>query len=350
MRDGSIVIVRGQEVLSLLEGREGEVLSAVESAYMAHAAGSSSLPHSNFLRFPDDDANRIIALPAYLGNEFGVAGIKWIASFPANQARGKDRASAVVVLNSTTTGQPEAFIEGSIISAKRTAASAALAGRVLQGERRATRLGLVGCGLINFEVARFLRHTCPEVESYVLFDKDPARAEQFKLKCLDAGANVDISLARDAEEVLAACSLVSLATTAIRPHLSDLSACPQGSTILHVSLRDFTAEAVLAADNVVDDIDHVSRAQTSIHLAEQQVGNRDFVRATLAEVIGGSAPAKRDSNVPTIFSPFGLGVLDMAVSKLVLDAARSEGRGTFVEDFLPEPWAAPAAAVGTASA
>jgi ornithine cyclodeaminase len=349
MRDGSIVIVRGQEVLSLLDGREAEILGAVESAYLAHAAGSSSLPHSNFLRFPDDDANRIIALPAYLGNEFGVAGIKWIASFPANQARGKDRASAVVVLNSTTTGEPEAFIEGSIISAKRTAASAALAGRALQGERRAQRLGLIGCGLINFEVARFLRHTCPEVESYLLFDKDPARAEQFRLKCLADGARVDIALAADAEEVLAACPLVSLATTAIRPYLSDLSACPPGGTILHVSLRDFTAEAVLAADNVVDDIDHVSRAQTSIHLAEQLVGDRNFVRATLAEVISGAAPAKRDANVPTIFSPFGLGVLDMAVSKLVLEAARREGCGTFVENFLPEPWGAPTSA-GAASA
>jgi N-[(2S)-2-amino-2-carboxyethyl]-L-glutamate dehydrogenase len=348
MRNGSIVILRGQEVLSLLKGREAEVLGAVESAYLAHAAGSSSLPHSNFLRFPGDDTNRIIALPAYLGDDFRVAGIKWIASFPANQALGKDRASAVVVLNSTTTGVPEAFIEGSIISAKRTAASAALAGRVLQGERRAERLGLIGCGLINFETARFLRHTCPEVTSYLLFDKDPARAELFRVKCLEAGANVDITFAHDAEDVLAACPLVSLATTAVRPHLSDISACPPGSTILHVSLRDFTAEAVLASDNIVDDVDHVSRAQTSIHLAEQQVGNRDFVRATLADVISGTAPARRDANTPTIFSPFGLGVLDMALSKLVLDAARREKRGTFVEDFLPEPWAANASA-GAAS-
>jgi 2,3-diaminopropionate biosynthesis protein SbnB len=335
VRGDDILILGADEVGALLAGREREVMDTVGRAYRAHGSGQSSLPHSTFLRFPDDDANRIIALPAFLGDGFQVAGMKWIASFPGNLERGMARASAVMVLNSCATGRPEAILEGSLISAQRTAASAALAAQVFLGGRPPEAAGFIGTGVINREIARFLEASLPGIGRLVVFDLDPERAARFAdgLRRSSPGAEIEIAGSLDA--VLRSCPLVSFATTAIRPHVTDLSSCPPGAAILHVSLRDLSPQVILGCDNVVDDVDHVSRAQTSIHLAEQLTGSRDFIRCTLAEILDGTAPPRRDETAVTVFSPFGLGVLDIALGQQVLSLARAAGRGTAISSFLP---------------
>jgi len=338
MHNSDILILKAQEVASLLAGREGELIEITRRVYEAHAAGDSSLPQSTFLRFPDQPRQRIIALPAYLGNDFEVAGIKWISSFPSNLSKGIDRASAIIMLNSAQTGRPQAVIEGSIINSKRTAASAALAARSLQQNRHASRVGVIGCGPINFEVVRFLLASSPEINELLLFDPDKARADHFKEACRELSADISVSIVKEATAALKNATLISLATTALQPHINDLSACAPNSALLHISLRDLAPEAILSSDNVVDDIDHVCRAQTSVHLAEQLSGNRDFIRCTLADITSGRAAPRRDNNSIVVFSPFGLGVLDIAVGQLVYKLAREQQRGIPIQSFLPEPW------------
>lgn len=338
MSDNDLLIIKAAEIASLLSGRELEVIQFVRLAYEAHRKGDSALPHSTFLRFPDNERNRIIALPAYLGGDFAVAGVKWVSSFPDNLASGLDRASAVVVLNSVSNGRPETILEGSIISAKRTAASAALAAQVLSQNEKVSELGLIGCGLINFEIARFTLAALPAITRFTVFDLDPARANQFAEKCRSEFREVQVTTAPDIETVLRNLPLISLATTAVKPHIADVSACRPGATLLHVSLRDLSPEAILRCDNIADDIDHVCRAQTSIHLAEQLVGDRDFVRCNLADILVGDAASRRDAESVAVFSPFGLGILDLAISTLVCRLARQRGLGTAIASFLPDSW------------
>jgi 2,3-diaminopropionate biosynthesis protein SbnB len=339
MDEGSIAILRGSEVRAVLAGRELELIQVVRMAYQTHGDGDSSLPHSTFLRFPGQPRDRIIALPAYLGGGCRIAGIKWVSSFPENLHLGVDRASAVLILNSPQTGRPEAVLEGSVISAKRTAASAALAAHSLLSGNKVGRVGMIGCGLINFEIARFLLAVFPEVETFVLFDKDEARAKQFENKFQRTFDQVEVEIATHVKAVLRNSPLISIATTALSPYLSELTECPPGSAILHISLRDLTPDVILSCDNVVDDIDHVCRAQTSVHLAEQRVGHRDFIRCTLADILRGRAPAKNRSETVSVFSPFGLGVLDLAVGALVRDLALQQGLEKVIGSFLPGPWA-----------
>ncbi len=334
---GELLVVAGDEVLELLAGREEEILAAVRAAYELHAEERTVLPHSSFLRFPGRERERIISLPAYLGGERETAGIKWIASFPENVHRGLDRASATMILNDMETGRPTAVLEGSVISAKRTAASAALAARHLHAGPPPREMGLIGCGLINFEVARFCAAVHPELESFVVYDLDAERARRFGERLGELRPGARVRVAAGSGEALSA-PLSSLATTAVKPHLDDLSMAPAGSTVLHVSLRDFTPGVVLACDNVVDDVDHVARAQTSVHLAAEQTGGTGFIRGTLGDVLLGRIPPRSGEHPVSLFSPFGLGILDLAVARLVTELAPERGTGTRIPSFAPRAW------------
>ena len=334
MPGSDVLIIGAPEVEAALKGCEESVLDAVRKAYESHSRGASSLPHSSFLRFPDSDKDRIICLPAYLGGEFELAGVKWIASMPDNVGRGMERASAVMILNDRLTGRPKAVVEGSIISKQRTAASAALASKVLaKGEPDV--IGFVGCGPINASVAQFLAAVWPNVSRFITFDLDPARAEAFGEGLMALRPGAEFKVATSLQELLSDCPMVAFGTTAITPYVDDLNACPADATILHISLRDLQAGVILANHNIVDDLDHVNRAATSIHLASQQEGHTDFVHSSLGDILLGKASVPERDGRKFIFTPFGLGILDLAVADLVMKTLAEDGGGTLVKSFLP---------------
>jgi 2,3-diaminopropionate biosynthesis protein SbnB len=334
MSINGLTVIGAADVESVLKDRETLVLEAVQKAYETHARGASSLPHSSFLRFPDSDKDRIICLPAYLGGDYQLAGVKWIASMPDNVARGMERASAVVILNDRLTGQPTAVMEGSIISKQRTAASAALASKVL-APGVPDAIGFVGCGPINVAVAQFLAKVWPQVTRFIAFDLDPARAETFGATILAQRPETEFSVAANLDELLGQCPMVAFGTTTIAPYLDNLDVCRPGATLLNISLRDLSAEAILSNHNIVDDLDHVNRAATSIHLASQQVGHTDFVHSSLGDILLGKASVPERDDRKVIFSPFGLGVLDLAVADIVQKKVAEDGAGTLVKSFLP---------------
>ena len=340
----SFAVISGAQVQEALQGREKQIVELVEATYRLHGEGASVNPPSSFLRFPDRPAARIIALPASIGGQVRVHGLKWISSFPENVAAGIPRASAVLILNDHDTGYPFACLESSIISATRTAASAALAADWLsRGRRRPTRVGFLGVGLIARYIHTFLAGTGWSFDEIGLYDLSADSTAGFRAYLTDylkegqleqSDAASRITVHDSAEQLIRSSDLVVFATVAAAPHVSDLSWFQHNPLVLHVSLRDLAPEIVLASTNIVDDIEHCLKANTSPHLAEQLTGNREFLHGTLDDVMAGRVTVPADR--PVVFSPFGLGVLDLAVGKYVYDEVERCGELHVIDDFFHE--------------
>jgi ornithine cyclodeaminase len=328
-------IIKGQIVSDIVRAHREECVEIVRGAYLAHADGRSVNPDSYFLRFSDKPDCRIIALPAYLGDGFDVAGLKWIASFPGNVQRGFPRASAVLVLNRYDTGYPFAVLESSILSAARTAASAILAAYWLNGRsRRAHSLGIVGTGFIARYVYEFLIDTGWTIEEVRLYDRLPRESEKFANTTCRHERHRAVTIVPDVAQLIRACDLIVFTTLASTPHITDVALFEHNPVVLHISLRDLAPEILLRSQNVVDDVEHVMKANTSPHLAEQQTGNRSFVTGTLADIMLERRTVDRSR--PIIFSPFGMGILDLAVGKWVYDQAVAAGQDLRLSDFFYE--------------
>src|SRR6266480_763352 len=328
-------IINGKSVFDIVRADRSECMRIVREAYLAHADGQSVNPDSYFLQFPDKPDCRIIALPAYLGDGFHVAGLKWIASYPGNIQRGFPRASAVLVINNYENGYPFAILESSIISAARTAASAALAAYWLTGQsRRAHSLGIVGTGFIARYAYDFLVHTGWEIEEVRLYDKSPLESEKFRNTACRLERHRTMTIVPDVAQLVRACDLIVFTTVASTPYVTDVTLFEHNPLVLHISLRDLAPEILLRSQNVVDDVEHVMKANTSPHLAEQQTGDRSFVTGTLADIM--LERRSVDRSRPIIFSPFGMGILDLAVGKWVYDQAVAAGQDLRLSDFFYE--------------
>ncbi len=332
MSEPQFAVISGAQVQQALQGREDQVMKVVEDTYRLHGAGDSINPPSYFLRFPDRPSSRIIALPASIGGEVNVDGLKWISSFPDNVAVGIPRASAVLILNDHDTGYPFACLESSIISAVRTAASAALAADWLSRDRgRPTRVGFIGVGLIARYIHTFLAGTGWGFDETGVHDLSADSTDGFRGYLNKSGATTRITVHESAETLIRSSDLVVFATVAGEPHIQDVSWFAHNPLVLHVSLRDLAPEILLASTNIVDDVEHCLKANTSPHLVEQLTGNRDFLDGTLDDVMAGRVRIPTDR--PVVFSPFGLGVLDLAVGSFVYNQVVSAGELNVVDDF-----------------
>ncbi len=71
-----------------------------------------------------------------------------------------------------------------------------------------------------------------------------------------------------------------------------------------------------------------------MHLAAQTMGHQRCITGTLGAVLAGACQVANAA--PLVFSPFGLGILDLAVGKYIYEQARAQGTHRPIPDFFYE--------------
>ncbi|WHI45913.1 2,3-diaminopropionate biosynthesis protein SbnB [Microbulbifer sp. JMSA004] len=335
MMTRSFKILGADTIQKWLGTHNQEIIETVKRTYKSFKNGNTICPDSYFLKFPSSPENRIIALPASIQDEDKVSGIKWIASYPENVNNELDRASATITLNCGNTGYPIACLEGSLISASRTAASAILGATYLHPTKgHIKNLSIVGAGLIAKTIVSLFHSLDWKIEKLNIVDLSKGRAKHFEKKFSNHKTTVSTDISTIVES-----DMIVFTTSAINPYVDDMELFSMNPTILHMSLRDISPSIICKSQNFTDNTDHAVKANTSLHLAEQLIGNRLFISGDIVDLIDHSVEI--DYRKPRIYSPFGMGILDIAVGYEIYKSA-SKADMISCDNFFPQPYTTPA--------
>jgi N-[(2S)-2-amino-2-carboxyethyl]-L-glutamate dehydrogenase len=292
--------------------------------------GDYTQPLKPYLRFKNQ-RNRIIAMPAYVGAPFGIAGIKWIASFPGNILRHIPRAHSVTILNDEATGKPVSVINTALISGIRTAAvSGYVTGKYLEAVQQAGKtynVGIIGLGPIGQlhlqMMTSLLGHSMGYIYLYDIRSVDEAFLQALPYRD-------KIIVAKDWMQVFNAADILVTCTVANERYIN--APPKKGALYLNVSLRDFGLDFIQQADLIiVDDWLEVCREDTDIERAHKSLGLvKEQVKELIAFNEGNILKDAKDASI--MFNPMGMGVFDIAIAKYYHDLACKIDAGVELAD------------------
>lgn len=324
------LVLSETEVVELLPMKE--CIAVMRAALIALAQGKAHQPLRTIIRPPD--AKGVMGLmPAYKSGDGAAFGLKAICVFPGNPARGLDAHQGAVLLFSAETGELQAMMNASAITAIRTAAVSGVATDLL-ARPEASNLALLGTGV----QAHSHLSAMAEVRQLTRCRIASRRLEHAQKFAEELKQNFSFALepVETVEEALDGADLIVTATTAVEPIVKRewISAGAHlnlvGSSF--AKAREVDSETMAAASLFVDRRESTLNEAGDYLLAVRDgLIGPDNIRAELGEVLTGDKPGRTSSNEITLFKSLGIAIEDVFAAEYLYREATEKKIGSWVE-------------------
>jgi ornithine cyclodeaminase len=325
----SVRIVTQTEVGRLLP--MAECVEVMSGALMTLARGDAVLPLRSLVRLPDRPG-LLGLMPAYLG-EPRVMGLKVVTVMPGNHGTPVDSHQGAVLIFEVEQGRLLAIVDGTSITAIRTAAVSAVATRALARED-AGDLAILGSGV---QAATHLEamNTVRTLRRVRVWSRDPANAATFAARA-SARHGLTVEAMGSARAAVEGADLVCTTTAAREPVLEGAWLAPgvhiNAAGACRSDTRELDTAAVAGARLYVDRRESALNEAGDFLIArgEGAFGD-DHIIGELGEVLIGSVPGRRSREERTLFESLGIAVEDLAAAHHIWRKAEAEGRGLVVD-------------------
>ena len=314
-----LIYLSAADVASLLP-TPSELLDLLETMFLKKAQGNTEMPPKLGIHPKADGFLHAMSasVPA-----MSAVGIKWVAAYPGNAALGLPLVSGLMILNDVDSGIAEAVLDGSVITASRTAAASVLAARYL-ARRDSDTLGILGCGVQGRS------HLEAFADEFSLrrvhsFDVSSDTAARFALDMSDL-YDIDVVVASSARKVVEMCAMVVTAGPITAPPHATIQRdwLQPGGFASSIDYGSYWHANALAQMDILCTDD---ATQYASHQEDGYLQGLPAIGLELADLIAGQHTGRTNPSQRTFACNLGIALEDVVVAKEVVDRARQLGIG-----------------------
>ncbi len=297
------------------------IIEALEGMFVEKGAGRVEMPPKPGIHTRPDAF--VHAMPAYIPR-LEAAGIKWVAGYPGNQAKGLPYITGLLILNDPETGVPLAVMDCTWITAQRTGAATAIAAKHLARADSAT-VGIVACGVQGRSNLEALHHTF-RLTGVRAYDLSFEIAQRYARE-MERRLEIPVEPVRALADAVRGLDLVVTSAPILkRPApLIERGWLAPGA---FASLVDFDSswqgDALREADKLATD----DLAQLRYYRQEGYFRDTPEPYADLGEVVAGAKPGRETLEERTMTINLGLALEDVATAPGIYRRAQAMGIGT----------------------
>ncbi|MBQ9393208.1 MAG: ornithine cyclodeaminase family protein [Oscillospiraceae bacterium] len=305
-----------------------DVINAVEHVMSEFGKGTCQLPVK--IHVNSRPGTYINAMPAYIGGEHEAQGLKWVAGYPANRAKGLPVTWGLMVMNDVETGGVQAVMDARWITAIRTAAVAAVTAKYCK-VKNTHSMTIIGAGEQGKWNARLMKLVVPELKKIYIGDLYEAAIEAYLKKMRPLMPDVEFVPIYTDEERQAAIDVSQILITATQRGDKPIIY----SEMLHKGMLGIPLESTAwegktytrFADRFVCDdrnlvATYLKDGKYTDGLPEEQL--------LLGDIINGNAVGRANEDEFVITSSHGIALSDVAVGQMILQKAEAQGVGTML--------------------
>jgi len=325
-----ILILNHDEVVQLLPMQE--CIGVMREALIRLARGQVHQPLRMIVR-PPDAAGVMGLMPSYMSGDDAAYALKTVCVFPENPSQGKDAHQGSVMLFSAETGELQAMMNASAVTAIRTAAVSGVATDLLARED-ARELAIVGAG-VQARTHLAAMSCVRSIERCRIASRTIEHARQLVDEMSDRFP-FPLAAVETVAEALADADLIVTATNAKEPVLKREWISPG----VHLNVvgssspksREVDTGTMAAAALFVDRREStLNQAGDYLFAASEGAIGPDHIRAELGELLTGSKRGRTSPDEITLFKSLGLAVEDLAAAAYLYKKAKELNAGTWVE-------------------